>query len=78
MDDLPKEWRDLVEHLRGSCTTLAQGFQAFDLDEGLETDKRFCDYLDSELMLCEECGWWAETHEIDEDGKCEECQDDDG
>ena len=73
--DAPKEWQDLVEHLRGTCETLSTALEAFGLDEGLENDKRFCAYLDSELMLCETCGWWAETHEVDDDGNCEDCSD---
>ncbi len=76
MDDLPKEWQDLVEHLRGTCNILTYSMATFGLDEGLEDNKRFCEYLDSELMLCNTCGWWAETHEIDDAGDCEECQHD--
>lgn len=74
-ESIPPAWVDLVEHLRGTCLSLHQGLQNQGLDEGLENDKRFCEYLDSEIMVCETCGWWAETHESDDDGNCEDCQD---
>lgn len=75
MADVPKEWQDLVYYLQGTCHSLSTALDDCGLGQDLENDRRFCEYLDSELMLCETCGWWAEAHEVDDDGNCEDCQD---
>lgn len=31
--------------------------------------------LDSIVMLCDGCGWWVESEEVNEDSFCEDCQD---
>lgn len=29
--------------------------------------------LDDQTMLCGTCGWWVDTSEIDDDGNCAQC-----
>lgn len=70
-----KRWAELVEQLRGTCQPLYA--IAEDAHE-LEGNQEFCEFLDSELMVCETCGWWAETHEVDAAGNCAQCYDEDG
>ncbi len=66
-------YRQVVEHLRGSCRSVYDAEQAFGLD-GLEDSRVFCEELDAELFMCGDCGWWAEQGEGDGD-RCEECCD---
>ena len=66
----------IAEHLRGTCMGdidgAAQtlfGIKEEDLTaEELQT-------IDLEIFLCEECGWWCERSEEDEEnfGYCESC-----
>jgi formylmethanofuran dehydrogenase subunit E len=66
---------DFVEHLRGTCMSLQEGLNNFDiLEEDLEDE----DYelLDENIMRCDGCGWWVESHEIDNssgDAFCKDC-----
>lgn len=44
-------------------------------------DAEFCAALDQLVMLCDGCGWWCETGEMDTAGAhaiCEQCQDEQG
>lgn len=38
-------------------------------------DRAFLERLDELVTECTQCGWWVETHEIDDDGVCAECRD---
>ncbi len=42
-------------------------------DEVLE-DQDLAEFLDDLIMLCDTCGWWVETSEMDDDQNCEDCQ----
>lgn len=69
---IPPRWHEIIESLRGTCKSLHDVFE--DGEEDLENDAKFCELLDSELLVCNTCGWWAETHEVDDDGDCAQCQ----
>jgi len=73
-EERQKLFHDIVEHLRGSCRSLTEAYAAFECED-LDNDEAFCDYLDSELFMCDDCGWWAEVGEGDGE-KCEDCSDD--
>ena len=64
---------EVIEYLRGSCRSVAEAEFAFDM-EGLEDATDFCQALDDELFMCEGCGWWCERSEEREQGKCEDCR----
>jgi hypothetical protein len=66
-------WMEIIDALRGSCASIHDKLN--EDEEGLELNSEFCELLDSELMMCNTCGWWAETHEVDDMGDCAECQD---
>jgi len=42
--------------------------------EGLSVQEAL--QLDSIVLLCDGCGWWCEADEMDEEGFCEDCRDD--
>lgn len=60
--------------LEGTCASLETR-----LDElfGIELDDIPYDLLvalDERVMLCECCGWWVESADIDDDSICSECR----
>jgi hypothetical protein len=65
---------ELIEHLRGTCKSLAQGCTDFGTDEDLLCQEDLA-AIDAEIFLCESCGWWCERSEEKEDepGVCIEC-----
>lgn len=38
-------------------------------------DQQMLEELDDMVMLCDTCGWWCETWELDDDQNCGDCQD---
>lgn len=62
---------DAIEgELLGTCVDLEHA-----LEEG-ESEDRARDILAmrSNIELCQQCGWWCETSELDDDSVCEDCQ----
>lgn len=33
----------------------------------------FCETLDQLVLECEQCGWWVESDEVCENGRCDDC-----
>ncbi len=65
--DVQQKAQELAERLLGTTDPLP--------DWVLETDDPdLCVLLDEAVMLCETCGWWVETHEMDDEQNCEQCQ----
>lgn len=60
---MSKKIEDLADRLIGSCESL-------DLDD-LTMDEAF--ELDDLARCCEGCGWWVEAFEIDDNGNCTDC-----
>ena len=54
----------IADHLLGTCNPLP--------DEVLDTEG-LAEALDELVLCCETCGWWVESHEIDDSGNCEDC-----
>lgn len=53
--------------------------EAFGLEEGFEITNEpyeMCVAFDAIVMCCNGCGWWTDAGEMDEDGNCEECAED--
>lgn len=59
----------LVEHATGTAQTIVEIAQAFEIDENL------CGELisETEIEICDMCGWWCESSEMNEDSYCEDC-----
>lgn len=56
--------RKLAEELLGTCD---------DLPEEILDDPDICAMLDNQVRQCDTCGWWVETHEINDDEVCDQC-----
>ena len=44
-----------------------------DSEDEIENWEEFNEYLDNELFLCDDCGWWYEVCERSENDNCEDC-----
>lgn len=64
-NDIPmsKNIIDTIHDLLGTCNTFdSEGYTHKELD-----------HLDSEIFLCDTCGWWCPIEEINEDNICTDC-----
>ena len=65
---------ELAGDLMGTCGDIDEH-----LPEGITFDDltlEDCSLLDDEVMKCDECGWWVESGLINDEGKCDECVED--
>lgn len=69
MSEIPAEWIEVVEGLQGTYMN--------DPPEHLRDDPAFCDYLDNEIFRCSVCEWWCELSEMESEGVCSDCDEDD-
>lgn len=60
--------QEAAANLLGTCNSLESEATEEELN-----DSEFCAALDSEVMQCGACGWWVESHEINDEGNCAEC-----
>ena len=64
---------ELIEYLQGTCKTLIEGCEdlGFELEDLSDDDLML---IDSEIFLCETCGWWYEIcDQIGGENECENC-----
>ncbi len=54
-----KQIQELIEYLQGTCKSLSEGLDAFDLEEDDLTDEQR-QTIDDEIFNCSKCGWWCE------------------
>ncbi len=57
--------QELADELLGTCEPL---------DDEVIDDLDLCFALDEIVRQCETCSWWVRTHEVDDDGNCKQCQ----
>lgn len=65
----------VAENLRGTCKSLDE-YLGDEFGEGvdiMEFDIELLRHLDDQVMECQGCGWWCETHELNEDQLCDDC-----
>lgn len=60
---------EAADELIGTCQSLHEVVQ-----DGETDDPAWCLQFDEITMSCETCGWWVDSHEIDRNGNCEQCQ----
>lgn len=59
----------IIESLNGTCNSLdteeylANGFSEDNLTQA----------IDEAIVLCEQCGWWVEACEVNDDNVCNDC-----
>lgn len=64
----------LTEYLQGTCKSLDEGLD--NLYPGMTQDDltpEDFDEIDNEIFLCDNCGWWCEISEQDDNGFCLDC-----
>ena len=71
---IPDIWEKIIYHLNGSCTSLEQALEDYEVPE-LEDNDAFLSYLDNEIFRCERCSWWCPISEMSEQGdwECRDC-----
>ncbi len=65
---------EIAEELNGTCGDLMKSLE----DRGIEFNQlsiELLSRLDEEVMDCQTCGWWHESHELDDDQVCKDCKD---
>ncbi len=67
-------WMEIIDSLRGGAAAVYD--YTTPEEEGLDLNPEFCTLLDSEIFLCEDCGWWEEAG-CGDGSKCEDCFDED-
>ena len=73
----PKELNDICGELEGTCKNLEDVVLAVtgrDMDDLTVGE---CREIDNCILCCDTCGWWVDAGEVDENGNCEDCQDND-
>ena len=65
----------VAEDLRGTCKSLDEAFQVeFGEDvDPMNASIELLRHLDDQVMLCDCCGWWVETSDINDAGVCIDC-----
>ncbi len=66
---------EIAEELNGTCGDLNKSLE----DRGIEFNDlsvELLSVLDNEVMDCQQCGWWHESHELNDDQICKDCEDD--
>ena len=66
----------LLAYLRGSCSSIQQGLQLQDKNDSEYDVDDIQLALSEEIELCDICGWWHDTDEMnDTDGEriCTDC-----
>lgn len=67
--------REIADELGGTCRSLDTALEERGFDIG-NVPSVLLEALDAEVMLCETCGWWCDSDEIDDDGNCNDCRKD--
>lgn len=73
-EDKQLRGQQAAEELQGTCKGLHEV-----LSDEEQEDADVLAELDQHVFLCDECGWWCELSEQTEDGRCDDCnQEEDG
>jgi hypothetical protein len=70
---------DVIQDLTGTTMTLQNVLDDYSKDESDLTPEDHAT-IDSEIFCCDNCGWWCEVSESNEDGPnqiCDDCNDED-
>lgn len=64
---------DVADDLRGTTQDIGAVLRVHGVESFDELTEDDCFVLDSIVLLCELCGWWCDSDEM-EDDLCDECQ----
>lgn len=65
--------REIAEHVKGTCKSAEDAFEAFDLDM-YDCPSDLLKVFDSETMMCDCCGWFDEPDILNDEQVCPDCQ----
>lgn len=67
-------WSDIANYANGTCLSVEE-IKAHYSEElvGIDNETIESKIEDEEVVRCENCGWFVEVSETDEDGYCEDC-----
>lgn len=64
---------EIIEDLKGTCDTLDDACHHYGIEWSDLTSEEL-GILDSEIFLCDECGWWCEVSDMsEEENVCDDC-----
>lgn len=68
--------QELVDYLQGTCNSFTEGCETCGIvEDALSLDDH--NFIDSEIFLCDTCGWWYEICDQSENGTdCIDCNSD--
>ena len=68
----------IVDICQGTCMETLQSALDYCYPDMKEEELNGDDhnFIDSQIFMCEQCGWWCEVGIYDEDGICGECVED--
>lgn len=66
--------RRVGQGLLGTCNYPERYIEEQDLDPGLTLNMAFCEALDATAMCCDNCDWYVEPSELDDENRCGDCQ----
>ena len=70
--------QQIAEDLQGTCRSISEILEWYELEES-DMDQGDYIILEEMVMLCDHCGWWYETGEVEtDDGEtiCWHCKED--
>lgn len=67
---------ELADELEGSCSNIDDRLVDYGYSCLEEVPIDLLRLLDDQVMICDECGWWCATHELNDDQICTDCRDD--
>lgn len=71
-----KQLNDICDELQGTCKSLEEALEAIGLEYDSLTIAELQE-IDNCVACCDSCGWWVEAGEVDENGYCDDCQEQD-
>lgn len=74
-----KKMDEVGEALVGTCSSLEDALAVIFGEDNTDLmiyDSALLIRLDDHTMQCEECNWWCETGELDDNQICDDCRED--
>lgn len=60
----------VADQLLGTCKSLSDF-----ATEDEQNNREFCAVLDDHVLSCEQCNWWCDANEVNDEGVCNDCKD---
>lgn len=60
----------VADQLLGTCKSLSDFATEIE-----QNNDDFCRVLDDNVMCCEQCNWWCDAGDVNDDGICNDCKD---